>query len=299
MALINELLDEAAQRCQQLSEDSDRTLALLQEVLAGAEEVAATVEAETTQTRDHLADLTTELDEAESTLSSTAGEAGTALEGLEGRAEEVRNTVGALLARVRSALGELSSRQRDLSSRLDQQGGAADQEMEQALDRARELQTLLSGELEKASQAIEGFTEALEAEREEWDARRTSLLEALNALEEGVRAKTEAYASEIADLLDHQRVDVLVQRLANEMLIDSHNQAVDELGLHYEDELPPAAEEACTRLRTAVADLKQLCVEHQQVLRGKWTEIAAKAEQALQTAQSIQPVLQDASRLTC
>jgi methyl-accepting chemotaxis protein len=295
--LLNELLDEAAQRCQELSENADRTLALLEETLAGAEQLADSIDATTTETRDRLTDLAAEMDQAAEDLAERGDDAGTALDGLARRAEEVQGTVRELIDHVREGLQALATGQQALADRFNADTETADQQLGDGLERMSDLQKLLGSELEKADQAVKDFQQTFVDAEKEWDSRLTDFGEAFDVLAENIREKTQAYATEIADILDNQRVGVLVQRLTNEMLIDSHNAAVDELGLHYETEVPQAAAEGLARLRTAVDDLARLSAEHAGVLRGKWAEIAVKAGEAKEAFAAMLPVLQDAQRV--
>jgi methyl-accepting chemotaxis protein len=295
--VLNELLEEAAQRCDALAQNADRTLALLEDTLAGAEQLADTIEAATTETRERLTDLASEMDEAAGELADRGEKTDSALDGLARRAEQVQGTVREVLDRVRAGLEALSAGRQAIAGRFKPDAETADQQVGDALDKMGELQKLLASELEKAGQSVQAFQQTLESAQKEWESRLTDFGEAFEALAKDVQEKTEAYATEIADILDNQRVDVLVQKLTNEMLIDSHNAAVDELGLHYETEVPAAAEEQLARLRTAVDDLERLCAEHAGVLRGKWVEIATKAGEAKQAFAALVPVLQDAQQV--
>lgn len=297
MASLNELLEEAAERCAELTENADRALIVLEETLAGAEQLAETIESKTGDTREHLSDLASELEEAESDLSDQANETGSALEALGRRAEETQDAVRESLDRVRTGLQALHAGQQALADRFGPETEEAEQHVNDALERMGALQKLLGAELETASQAVEAFRQGLDQAREEWEARVKDFGDAFDALDEALREKTGSYATEIADILDNERVSVLVERLTNEMLIDSHNAAVDQLGLHYETEIPDAADEALGRVREALAGLEKVCQEHAGALRGKWQEIAAKAGEARETFVALLPVLQDAQQI--
>ena len=211
--------------------------------------------------------------------------------------EEAQDGVREVLERVRRGLEALQAGQQALSDRFDPQAEEADQQVNDALERMGELQKLLGTELERADQVVEAFRQSLEQAREEWEQKVKDFGEAFDALGEELSEKTEAYATEIADILDNERVGVLVKRLANEMLIASHNRAVDELGLHYETEIPEAGTEVLERVEQALSDLERLCAEHASALRGKWTEISAKATEARETFAALLPTLLDAQQI--
>lgn len=297
MALLNELLEEAAQRCTELTENADRALIVLEETLAGAEQLAETIESATGDTRERLSDLASQMEDAESDLESQANETGSALDALARRAEEAQDGVREVLSRVRTGLETLHAGQQALVDRFNPQTEEAEQQANDALERMAELQKLLGTELESANQAVEAFRQGLDQAREEWEARVKDFGEAFEALDESLREKTSAYSTEIADILDNQRVGVLVERLTNEMLIDSHNAAVDQLGLHYETEVPQAAEEGLARVQEALTGLERVCGEHASALRGKWVEISAKASEARETFAALLPVVQDAQQI--
>jgi hypothetical protein len=85
-------------------------------------------------------------------------------------------------------------------------------------------------------------------------------------MKRGVREKVQAYADDVADVLDRQRIEVLVERLVNEMVVAPHNLAIDALGQRFEDEAPAHAQEATAPLRGALEQLAHAGGMHAQAL---------------------------------
>jgi len=141
------------------------------------------------------------------------------------------------------------------------------------------------------------FTDAVSTAQKEWTEKKDLLIGAMDDVETGVREQTGKYCAEIEDLLDKQRVDILVQKLANEMLIWKHNEAIDVIEERFEKEPKEQAAEAMEPLLEALQELERLCGEHEQALGDKSGEIRDKVAEAVQIAQAVQPVLKSGERL--
>ena len=213
------------------------------------------------------------------------------------KASEVQSTVGEAVTRIKEALGELDALREELRGRLEQQSQDAGDDVEQLGERLSTLQEGLTTRIEEAAEAVKELTDAVTAAQEQWAERRDALMEAIDGLEKSSREATEKYASEIGDILDNQRIDVLVRTLANEMLIGKHNEAIDVLGQRFEEEVPDALPERLQPLAAAVAELKGLCAEHQSALQQKAEEVRGRVDKAAAALERITPALESAQQI--
>ncbi len=297
MALLNELLEDAAARCHTLSQEAAQAVGAIDQLVDHAEHLAAQVEAAAQDVRERMHELAEEMGEAERAVAHGAEEAEHRLQALAGKAAELRGRVGGLLESAGHASSELSGRAAHTGERLHQEAQEARDRSDAVLQELAHLHESSAARLEKVGAALQAFTETVSHAQQDWDAKQTALLEAMDAMVHGVHEKVQAYADEVADLLDKQRIEVLVEGLANEMVVESHNQAIDALGQHFEDEAAAHAQEAATPLRAALSALVQACEGHAQALGGKAAEIETHARAALQEAETMRPTLEEAARL--
>jgi DNA repair exonuclease SbcCD ATPase subunit len=219
------------------------------------------------------------------------------LDGLVTKAGEVQTAVGEAVTRIKEGLDALEALREELRGRLEQHGQEAADDVRALGERVSEVQEQLSTRIEEASQAVQELMSAVGTAREQWAERRDALMEAIAGLEKGSREATEKYAAEIEDILDNERIEVLVGALANEMLIGKHNEAIDALGRHFEEEVPDGFPDRLQPLGAAVAELKQLCAEHQAALHQRAEDVRGRVEKAAEALQRIAPALESAQQV--
>jgi len=298
MALLNELLEDATARCHTLSQEAQQATAAVDQLVEQAEHLEAQVEAAAQDVRHRIHELSEELSEAEKSVGHGAEDAEHRLQGLVSRAAELRGRLGELVEAAGHATEQLHGRAQHVGDRLHQEAEAASHGSETALSELSHLQEATAAGFGKAAAALSAFTEAVSHAREQWDEKQTAFLAALEAMDHAVRDKVQACVDEVADLLDHQRIEVLVEGLANETVVTPHNQAVDLLGRHFEEEAPGHAQQAVAPLRAALEQLVQGCDSHTHDLGERSAEIASHARSALQEAEAMRPALDDAARLS-
>lgn len=297
MAEMNELLEEAIERCGELSEDCTDAAANIDNLVERGGELADAIDSAGEETRQHLEDLTAKLDEAEDKLGEAGQEAKGSLDALVARAGELEGTVGELLEKVKSGLAELEAKEKEFDGRLEEQMDAAGEDVNQLGQRMSDLGETISKNLEAAGEAIQEFTDAVDTARQEWAEKKGLLLGAMDDVEDAVREQTGKYCEEIEELLDNERAEVLVQRLANEMLIAKHNAALDVLEQRFEQEPKDQAASAMEPLLDALQELERLCGEHEKALGEESAKIRDKVSEAVQIVEAVRPVLQSAERL--
>lgn len=296
-AQLNELFEEAIGRCEELSDQADGAADSVEEMVDGAEELADRFASEAEETRRALQQLTTGLEHAEGTLAAAVDGAKSGLDGLVTHSAEVQSAVTDGLGRVKDGLGELDALREELRGRLEQRGQDAAADVEALGQKVAALQEALATRLEEASEAIQELSDAVTSAQEDWAGKRDALMEAIDGLEKDSRQATGKYAAEIADILDNQRVDVLVRTLANEMLIGSHNDAIEEVGQRIEEQIPDGLPDRLQPLAAAVAELKELCGQHKGALQQKAAEVRARVDKAAQSLERIAPALDSAQQV--
>ena len=296
-AQLNELFEEAIGRCEELSDDAQTAADAIESMVDSAEQLADRVASEGQETQRALQQLSQGLEQAEEGVTGAIDGAKAGLDGLVSKASDVQSTVGEAVGRIKDALGELESLREELHGRLEQQGQDATEDVEQIAERLSTLQEGLSKRIEEASEAVKELSDAVTSAQEDWVEKRDALLEAIDGFEKDAQEATEKYATEIGDILDNQRIEVLVRKLANEMLIGKHNEAIEVLGQRFEEEVPDALPERLQPLAAAVTELKELCAQHQAALQEKAEEVRGRVDKAAAALERIAPALESAQQI--
>jgi ABC-type transporter Mla subunit MlaD len=296
-AELNEALEEAVHHCEELSQQVESANDVLDALADRAEDLTATVERETEEARDQMQDLAARLEEGEQALEAAGAEARSRFEGLATEAAHVKDDVAEMLSQVKQALESLGERQDELGEQLQSRTDEASQHVQDVAGPTGDAQEAIAERLARAGEALASFRESLESAREEWSERRASLLGALAGLEERARAQADAYAAEIEELLDNQRTDVLVQHLANDLLIARHNQSIAALGESFERKAPERSAQAQEILSAALAALAQLATQEQTDTGAAATGIQERAARVADLVARIGPALQAAGAL--
>lgn len=297
MAELNDLLQEAIQRCGDLQEGSAEAAGAIEGLVEQAEGLADVIESAGGQTSRLLVELTAKLEEAQDTIKEAGQEAEGSLEALVARSTELEGRAGELLEAVRTGMDELEAAEKELDKRLEQEMDAVDADTQQLMLRMSDQRQALGKNLDAASQAMRAYTEAVDTAQREWDQKVRLFLDAMDEMEAAVREQLGDYCTEIEDLLDKERADVLVQRLANELLIHKHNEAVDLIEARFEvaprDEAPAAME----ALLEALQQLERLCGEHEQALGETAGAMRSAVAEAIGIVDAMTPVLDGATQI--
>lgn len=295
-SIINERLEEAVTRCGELNDEMAETTAAVEAVIDGAEELSQKIAGEGGDAHRALEELGARLAEVEDRMEAAGDGARGRLEGLAAAADESRGAVERLLETLHAELDELRARETALAesvgAHLDQSGAAATA-MGEAV---AALQERLAALVEQAADEVEAFGDAVLSARQEWDARRRALSDALDALDEAAGEETAAATRAVGALLESQRT-ALVEELANDGLLGSHNRALAAAGEAFQQQLPGALADAMEPLRASMASLGELCGTSGEDLEERRAQVMAKVEEALAFMERLVPEYAATERL--
>ena len=295
-SIINERLEEAVTRCGELNDEMGETSAAVEAVIEGADELSQKIDSEGGDAHRALAELAARLEQVEDRLEGAGESARGRLESLAAASEESRGAVERLLATVHAELDELRARETALGEGLGEHldgAGSAATGMGEAIGA---LQERLAALVAQAADEVEAFGDAVLSARQEWDTRRRALMDALDALDEAAGEETAAATQAVEALLQSQR-EALVDDLANEGLLGSHNRALAAAGEAVEERLPETLADAMEPLRESMASLTELCGESRTDLDERRAQMMEKVEQALAFMERLVPAYVRTGRL--
>ncbi len=292
---INQLLDEAAGHCDLLSDKATETQGAVDDMVEKAEALSKRIEAELEDAQTALKGLEDKLNEAEDALEAATEGAKSGLEAVVTKAGEVEADVGELLTRVKSELDELEAKNTELEGQLAAQGDDVGEAFEGLAEQIGKLQETIGKEVEEATAAVQAFRDRLAEARDDWDAKKVEFITALDDLDEANHEQTALYADAVAKVLESQ-TDVL-ENLANEKLIASHNDAIEKMDDALVQETLDQVGATVASLQGAMEALATTCGEHESAVEGKSGQILEKIAEAVSLVERIRPILELASRL--
>lgn len=294
MAILNELLEEAATRATDLARQADEARASLEAVGAAATKAADTVRGESEEAHRGFQDLGAALESAEDRLEDAGQAAQGDLDDLRVRAAEVRARVAELLVGVNAAASELEAGKERLSGGLAQQLQDAVADSEQAARRLAEVRAAAQKKLEEASAAVRELSEEAAAAAQAIGDGQRQVTEALDELEAAAREQVKAYVDTMDAGLD-STADLRVE-LGNQLLRE-HNEAVVAVRQGLTEHAPAQVAAAVEPLKAAVEEVGALCAEGTGALPGRAAEVLEKVAEALETAERLRPALARRERL--
>lgn len=294
MADLNELLEEAATRAGELSDEIDAASNAIDEMTDRAEKLARRVDEEVEGLRDKLRSLSERFPSAEGELESATGQATSALDGLASRAESLRGEVSGLLETVKTQLQELEEEKARVQTEVQREFQEAGAEVGE-LDRAvAELSQAIAANLTEAGEAITAFGATLDQARGELAARQAGWAEAVGQLEEAAEEQAERWTEGLSDLLNGQAEALLA---ATNQMVATHNETMEDLKQRFAVEAREKLVAALDPLRQELTRLGELSASRQDQLHGRAGEILEKVARALPLVDALQAGLRVTERL--
>jgi DNA repair exonuclease SbcCD ATPase subunit len=296
MVLINDLFQEAIQRCGELSSEMDKAEAALDGVLSRADDLGATVSSKSEEAHRHLGELTGRLAEAEQELESDPPQAHARLLALAGRAGEVQARVIERLEQVQAGMAELAARRAELETLLETQTEATGVNLDALGQRIHELEEAIAAGLDQSNAALQSFSGALNDAREDWQDRLDDFHDELDRLHDTAVEQAQSYVAGVESTFN-EGIDVLVDELANDMLIEPHNQAIDGFMRKFTEEAKAQVAEALAPVRQAMEALGEVSHDEQEALGQNAAEVLKRVEAVLERMERMRPGLALAGRL--
>jgi chromosome segregation ATPase len=252
MAELNELLEEAAGRAQDLSQDASEAIQGIRKLVDGARDLSETVDQQSQKAVAALRAVADKLDDAESRLESEVGETGNELDALATRAAAVREEVAGVLEQVKDALEKLSQRRQETQDTVDASLQTAAGDVGELGTQVQETSKGLSEHLDEAAEAVGQLRTAVTQAQADLQRKQGEWTRTLNEMALTARTETEFVGKGVTELLTRQTTALL--DLGNHV-IDEHNKAMDELKSAYAQE---AKEKLAPPLQALTAKLEAL-----------------------------------------
>jgi DNA repair exonuclease SbcCD ATPase subunit len=271
--ILNELLEEAANRCLELTERAAGAGQALETLADASDTLRSRLANEGDEASRHLQELVSRLDGAQTRLETSASNAGTAFDTLGAKAAELQARVGQLVEQVRRSAGALESREDDLSTRLQARGEETQRAYQELEQHVADLQAAADTQLGEAAQALDAFRGAVDGARQDLGEAQTRLLEAMARVEAAAWEQTQAYVASVQACLQ-SAAQTLVE-MGNRILA-AHNEAVTEVRRKVAEEAAQAALGSLEPVTQAMAALGGEAAEHGATMRAARDRIAER-----------------------
>jgi chromosome segregation ATPase len=275
MPLLNQLLEEAVTRCQELSQQAGETGDVADTVLDRSRQLGARVADEGRAALSRFQEVGRALEEAEDKLGAAEEAARRRLERVDARAEEARAEAAKLLDDVEGVRGELESARERTAADLEHQ-------VEEAEERMAELARQI-GELGQATQSqVAEALEDMTALGRTVAALRAALPEALLRLHGDLEGLEEAASQAVDQVLDafEDSMQAHVDGFAElgQTLAAEHNRSVQALVKAFTQDAVAELGDALEPLRRATAALEQLADSGGEAVVARTAEISAAVD---------------------
>jgi chromosome segregation ATPase len=294
MAELNELLEEAAGRAQDLSQDASEAIQGIQKVVGGARDLSEKVDEQTQKAVTALRAVADKLEEAESHLESEVGDTGTEMDALATRAAAVREEVAGVLEKVKGSLETLAQKRQESQDSVDASLQTAAGDVAELGTQVQERAKALGDQLDDAAEKVAELRTAVAQAQADLQGKQGQWTTALNELALTAQSETEFVGKGMTDLLSRQTTALL--DLGNHV-IDEHNKAMDELKAAYAQQAKDRLAAPLDALTAKLEALGELSGIAKESLGEEADNLLAKVAAALPLIDQVKAVLGLTSRL--
>jgi chromosome segregation ATPase len=285
---MNELLEEAARRCADLTREADELRSTIEGVRQRAEDLEARLEEAAGRSHRVAEEAGTRLGAAEDRVASAVSAALGGMDGLRTAASDTRGRVAELLQAARASAAGIEEEKARLTALLEERTGATTEAVTDVAARARQLDADAAAHLDRAAACVDDLRAAVGEARDTVAEAKAALVTALDGVAGGAREG----AAGVIEAID-QGAEATAQvrvALANTMLKE-HNDAVAVVLGRVADETGDRADEIVPALGAALAALSAICADGGASVRGRADGALARIRMALELAQGLQPSL--------
>ena len=296
--LINQLLEEAVQRCTDFAHRGQAVTAEASQVAEAALSLGQTAVAEADTLHKAMATALTAIETAREEIDIETGRAAVVLSGLPARAATTEADVKGLLAGVHEDVAQLSELRARLLARVDESTTQASTEVQDLERRVHDLQQRLEDRLKEANDHVARLRQAVEEGRSHLGEEERHVREAIQSLGVMATDKAHAFAASLNAV-----IIILGRRVVEfcNLVVESHNGAMLSWRSHATDETPAGGapsetwvHQALQPIDDALNELAALQQPTVQALHDAMQVIETNADHALQTLTSIASSLEHA-----
>ena len=288
---MNELLEEAAAKAKDLSEEASDWIDALKKMLDKAGDLSERLGDEGREASAHLNVLTTKLEQAAGKLESAAKGAGSELDDLGQKAENLETDIGELVERVKKDLDELEEQKGRIRDSVDTQFHSMGSEVSELGQQILEREAATNQHLADAQKSIGEFRQFVEKARGELAQKQAQWVGGLSEVWSEADKRTQAWVNALSGVLADQTTAMV--EMANHM-IGKHNEVMEGLKQKFAVQAKNEVANSLDPLRVALEAVRDLCDDYkddfgersQQILDriGKAMPLIADISVSLQTA---------------
>jgi predicted nucleic acid-binding Zn-ribbon protein len=294
LAILNELLAEAASRAVTLAGDAQDAGAIVDDLRQGAESLIETLDEEAGESHQRLQELQTKLQAAEGALEQAGQRARTGLQGLTQEALSVQSRIGDLAAALKGHLADLDSRRSELAAPFEQEASAAARDFGQVLQVTQEVKAGAEESLTEAAAAVASLRAAVADARDDLEAHRQQLFEGFAALESAAHDQARLYVESMGRALTAQTKALFD---LDRRLKDAHNATVVPLRKTFAEEAVTRLVSSAAAVRAALESLGALGGDYEQALLDECTSVLDRLDGAAASLARSQALMESMERL--
>jgi hypothetical protein len=294
MALLNELLEEAAARTATLTAEAQTAIEVVDGLVLRVESLAELIGEEGGEAHGRFQALQARLPAAGGELDESGERAHGALQAMAAAAVGAQGRVAELTAAVGAALAEAQARRDELAAAFDQHVEAAGSDCEQLAQRASSLDESGEQRLQEAAQALDARRSAVGAARDGLAAGQAELLATVDALGATAREAAQLFVAGMGEAFTAQTIALFELERG---IKEAHNDTVVPLRQTFAEESIKSLAASVAPLREALESAGGACGEHEQALLEAVAGVLERCENAAGSLARSQELLRAADRL--
>lgn len=289
MADLNELLEEAATRSNELADEADAAMTAIDDMVSQASDMSSQLETAAQHATSLLRDITALLTKTEADVEQGRSAVASGMQHLAAEAGTLKTHVEQLLASVKNGVAELAQHDAQSAAALDQVAQSFDGEVKELGQTQQELADAVEQDLQDASEAIAAFRTAVDEARAEYVHKQDEWRAAVDALEVGAQEQARFFTEGLDRLLaGHARA---LLDAANH-LIERHNETMDHVGTRLGEESPRALEEALGPLTGVLETVVEQATNSKDQISARAAELLQEVRAALPQLEALQAAFQ-------
>lgn len=294
MALLNDLLIEAVDRCQQLTDDASDASAAADDLTEQAESLGERVTAAASKSHQDYQEFGEALKQAATELDRAGQEMQARLDAADAKVEEAEGDADHLVEIVEKGAEELATHRDETLEALAQEGEELETKLGELQQRIGSLQETATQGAEQATEALEELLTTAHGVCQELPQAWDQVEQSMEDLETEIDVQTQAAAAAFEESLAQQLSSF---QAVGEKLVEEHNQLVEAFVARYTEQAFAELETAVGPLKDAMSALESVCQEGQEALVSRFGEITEKLTTISGLLDRIRPALELAGQL--
>jgi chromosome segregation ATPase len=286
---INELLERCEQRAFVLSQESDRALDGVSQIVQFATTLASNLSAASEEALGSFEALNSELQAAEQNLESELASAREGLSNLQEKAGQLQSQTEEELEQIKSQLAELESHQEEILTEVEQDSEITQASFDKLSQQAAVFESEVDTWEDSANSNIEALRGSVDEAKNSFNQHQTNLLEHFDTLGQDIGQRLENLMVDFGSLMEESSNQLIA---LNDALNTAPSDAIAAMNQKFTEALGEISSEA-KRLASSLSALGEAGINDGERMNGRFAEVIDQIAEVAGHIEKILPILED------